>query len=81
MPEMLLLYSYDDLDCIIVCPAPDAKAKKSDTYVESKGVLALRYDILMHFAIAYMRRLDGAEPPLACGRKSLDLLAPPGTSR
>jgi len=35
-----------------VCPPPDAKAKKSAEYVESKGVLAEKYDVLLHFAIA-----------------------------
>jgi len=38
-----------------VCPPPDAKAKKSAEYVESKGVLAEKYFVLLHFAIAHMR--------------------------
>ena len=58
-----------------MCPPPDAKAKKSTEYVESKGVLAEKYDILLHFAIAHMRRVDGALPQQSCGRKALDLLA------
>ena len=43
----------------IVCPPPDAKAKKSAEYVESKGVLAEKYDVLLHFAIAHA----------SCGRR------------
>jgi len=64
-----------------VCPPPDAKAKKSADYVESKGVLAEKYDVLLHFAIAHMRRVDGALPPHSSGRKALDLLAKEGGHR
>jgi len=64
-----------------VCPPPDAKAKKSAEYVESKGVLAEKYDVLLHFAIAHMRRVDGALPPHSSGRKALDLLAKEGEHR
>ena len=64
-----------------MCPPPDAKAKKSAEYVESKGVLAEKYDVLLHFAIAHMRRVDGALPPHSSGRKALDLLAKEGEHR
>ena len=64
-----------------MCPPPDAKAKKSADYVESKGVLAEKYDVLLHFAIAHMRRVDGALPPHSSGRKALDLLAKEGEQR
>ena len=33
------------------------------------------YDGQLHFAIAHMRRVDGALPPHATGRKALDVLA------
>ena len=45
-----------------MCPPPDAKAKKSTEYVESKGVLAEKYDILLHFPIAHMLCVDCALP-------------------
>ena len=66
-----------------MCPPPDAKAKKSGEYVESKGVLAEKYDVLrvLHFAIAHMRRVDGALPPHSSGRKAVDLLAKEGEHR
>ena len=64
-----------------MCPPPDAKAMKSAKYVESKGVLAEKYDILLHFAIAHTRRVDGALPPHSSGRKALDLLAKEGEHR
>ena len=64
-----------------MCPPPDAKAKKSAEYVESKGVLAEKYDVLLHFAIAHMRRVDGALPQHSSGRKALDLLATEGEHR
>ena len=61
-----------------MCPPPDAKAKKSAEYVESKGVLAEKYDVLLHFAITHMRRVDGALPQHSSGCKALDLLAKEG---
>ena len=64
-----------------MCPTPDANAKKSAEYVESKGVLAEKYDVLLHFAIAHMRRVDGALPQHSSGRKALDLLAKKGEHR
>ena len=54
------------------------KAKKSAENVESKGVLAEKYDVLLHFAIAHMCRVEGALPPHSSGRKALDLLANEG---
>jgi hypothetical protein len=63
------------------CPPPDKKAKKADGYTESIGVLGLKYDPLMHYAIAHLRRVDGALPPLANGAKALNLLAPANTIR
>jgi hypothetical protein len=36
------------------------------------------YDILLHFAIPHMRRVDGALPGKQDGTKSLDLLVPTG---
>ena len=64
-----------------MCPPPDAKAKKSAEYVESKGVLAEKYDVLLHFAMAHMCRVDGALPQHSSGRKALDLLAKEGEHR
>ena len=64
-----------------MCPPPDAKAKKSAEYVESKGVLAEKYDVLLHFAIAHMLCVDGALPQHSSGRKALDLLAKEGKHR
>ena len=49
--------------------------------INAKGVLAERYDVLLHFAIAHMRRADGALAPHSSGRKALDLLAPAGEHR
>ena len=64
-----------------MCPPPDTKAKTSAEYVESKGVLAEKYDVLLHLAIAHIRRVDGALPPHSSGRKALDLLAKEGEHR
>ena len=47
--------------------------------MESKGVLAEKYDVLLHFAIAHMHRVDGTLP-LHCA-KALDLLAKDGKHR
>ena len=58
-----------------MCPPPDAKAKKAADSVESKGVLAEHYDVLMHFAIAHMCLVDGALPPHCSGRKTLNFFA------
>ena len=65
----------------IVLPPPDAKAKKSTEYVESKGVLADKYNILLHFAFAHMSRVDGALPQHSSRHKALDLLAKEGKHR
>ena len=56
------------------CPRLDAKNKKSDFDVESKGVLGLKYGTFLHYAIAHLRRADGAVPPHTSGRKAMDLL-------
>ena len=67
---------------VIFCPPPDAKTKKSDSYVESKGVLGVKHDLPLNIAIAHMRRLDGSLPVQAStGRKPLDLLAGFGQKR
>ena len=58
---------------IPVCLRLDSKTKKSDDYVESKGVLSLRYSTSMHYTIAHLRRVDGALPQHSRGRKALDL--------
>jgi hypothetical protein len=63
-----------------LCPAPDRKHKKADDYTESVGQLGLdppsTYDIQLHFAIAHMRRADGAAfQPSSSGKKAMDLLA------
>ena len=63
-----------------MCLPPDAKAKSAE-YVESKGILAEKYDVLQHFAIAHMRRVDGALPQHSSGSKALDLLAKEGEHR
>jgi hypothetical protein len=39
------------------------------------------YDVNLHYAIAHLRRADGALPPNAKGKKALDLLAGKGQSR
>ena len=64
-----------------VCPPPDSKNKRSDTYVEAKGILAAKYDIHLHMAIGHLRRADGALPNHSSGRKALDLLGEPGKPR
>jgi hypothetical protein len=63
-----------------LCPAQDRKHKKADDYTESVGQLGLdppsTYDIQLHFAIAHMRRADGAAfQPSSSGKKAMDLLA------
>lgn len=67
------------------CPPPDRKDKKADDYRESMGQLGLdppsSYDVNLHYAIAHMRRADGALPPMASGKKMLDLLAGKGQPR
>ena len=87
--------SFPDLGSV-VCPPPDFRkiwwrkiwfqfyirySVKSTEYVVSKGVLAEKYDILLHFAIAHMRRVDGALPSHSSGRKALNLLANEGEHR
>ena len=79
--ETVFCCSFSDIDSTIVCPPPASKAKRAADYVESKGVLAEHYDIMMHFAIAHMRRADGALPQHSSGRKALDFLAPAGEHR
>lgn len=57
----------------------DTKRRAADDEGEEKlGALGHDYDILLHFAIAHMRRVDGALPGKQDGTKSLDLLAPAG---
>jgi len=73
--------SYPDKKSDCICPPPDKKAKHADDYKESIGALGLKYDPLMHFAIAHLRRVDGALPPLSNGSKALNLLAPANTHR
>ena len=67
------------------CPPPDRKDKKSADYTESVGQLGLdpasTYDVNLHYAIAHLRRVDGALPPTGSGRKALDLLAGKGQAR
>ena len=65
-----------------MCPPQGKKARNADDYDEADylGVLALdprnTYDPHLHYAIAHMRRADGALPPHeATGRKTLDFLA------
>ena len=65
-----------------MCPPQGKRAKNADDYVEAEylGVLATdpknTYDAHLHYAIAHMRRADGALPPHeATGRKTLDFLA------
>ena len=73
---------FPDVDSPYFCPPPDAKETKSVEYKESLGVLGLQYDMPLHFAIAHMRRADGALPPNAAnGRKALDLLGAKGSKR
>ena len=56
-----------------------SKRRAADDEGEEKlGALGHDYDILLHFAIAHMRRVDGALPGKQDGSKSLDLLAPAG---
>ena len=43
--------------------------------MQSIGVLGIRYDANLHYAIAHLRRVDGALPPAANGMKALNLLA------
>ena len=76
-----LLCSYPDIASDIFCPPPDKKAKNDADYKESIGALGVKYDPLMHFAIAHLRRVDGALPPLSNGSKALNLLAPANTHR
>ena len=68
------LIRFPDIPNPQFCPRPDSKNKKSDDYVESKGVLGLRYSTSLHYAIGHLRRADGALPPHSSGRKALDLL-------
>ena len=57
------------------CPRTDTKNKKSEDYVESKGVLDLRYSTSLHYAIiTHLRRANSALPAHASGRKAVDLL-------
>ena len=65
---------YPDIHDPQFCPRPDSKKKKSEDYVESKGVLGMRYSSSLHYTIAHLRRADGALPAHATGRKAMDLL-------
>jgi hypothetical protein len=66
------------------CPPPSIKSKKNPELSEAEntadkvGAFARDYDMMLHFAIAHMRRVDGALPPKQDGTKALDLLAPEG---
>ena len=65
---------FPDIENPHLCPRPDSKNKKADDYVESKGVLGYRYSTSLHYAIARLRRVDGALPAHSSGKKALDLL-------
>ena len=55
----------------------DTKRRAADDEGEEKlGALGHDYDILLHFAIAHMRSVDGALQGKQDGTKSFDLLAP-----
>ena len=67
------------------CPPPSIKATAKlsaednlDHSVEKLGAMGHDYDILLHFAVAHMRRVDGALQPRPDGTKPLNLLAPAG---
>ena len=81
MKFFFVFCSYPHATNDVVCPPPDKKAKHSPDYKESIGVIGVNYDPLMHFAIAHLRRVDGALPPAANGTKALNLLAPANTAR
>ena len=55
-----------------LCPRPDSKNMKADDYAKSKGVLDYKYSTSLHYAIALLRRVDGALPAHSSGKKALD---------
>ena len=69
---------------VLVPPASNkstAKQSSEDDQEHSEeklGALGQDYDILLHFAVAHLRRVDGALQPRPDGTKSLNLLAPAG---
>jgi hypothetical protein len=78
----LVLFRWPSQKYKYFCPPraiKDTKRRAADDEGEEKlGALGHDYDILLHFAIAHMRRVDGALPGKQDGTKSLDLLAPAG---
>jgi hypothetical protein len=81
---MFCLFRFPHIKTPKMCPPPGKKSTKNDDYVESEvlGVLSVEYDIHLHYAIAHMRRADGALPPHpTTGRKPLNLLAGKGQPR
>ena len=67
-----------------MCPPPGKKSSQLEesAMFESLGVLGTDYDLNLHYAMAHMRRVDGALPPhTSTGRKALNFLEGKGKIR
>lgn len=64
-----------------ICPPPLPKAKKDHDDGEAGALTGEDYDLMLHFAIGHMRRLDGALPDFDDGEKLLDFFAGIGKHR
>ena len=81
---MFGLFRFPNVKNPKMCPPMGKKSTKSDDYEESEylSVLGMDYDLHLHYALAHMRRVDGALPAhAASGRKALDFLAGKGKQR
>ena len=81
---MFVIFRFPNVKNPKMCPPPGKRSTKSDDYQESEslGVLGMDYDLNLHYAVAHMRRIDGALPVhVATGRKQLDFLAGKGKIR
>ena len=64
------------------CPPPSKRntgdeageRREAERIDKVRSALGETYNMELHFAIAHMRRLDGANPELPSGAKAVDLL-------
>lgn len=68
-------YRFPKEGSVYMCPPPDAKSKRQEGYVKSKGVMYDNYDSQLHYALAHLRRVDAKAAAGPDGRKPLNLLA------
>jgi hypothetical protein len=64
-----------------ICLPPLPKAKADRDAAAEGPFSGIDYDMLLHFTIAHLRRVDGALPPSYDGEKAFDFFKGKGTHR